>query len=90
MALSKVHAVKLLPDGRAISRCSAKPNDWILSVAEREVTCARCLAALAFDRQAAERVAHVIAEHDAREERRKVQQFLQRQKFMQRPGDDTL
>ena len=86
MISPKIHAIRLLPSGRAISRCHWKPNDWILASDELQVTCQRCLAGLAFDRKKEALILKSDQDHQARAERKAFQEFLQREKYVQPKG----
>jgi hypothetical protein len=91
----KVHAIRTLPSGRAISRCSWKPNDWILADVEAQVTCERCLSALKSDLESAALFNKAEEQHRDRAEKKQFQAFLQREKYLQpepgnkRTGDNT-
>ena len=79
----KIHAIRALPSGRAISRCSWKVNDWILADVESKVTCERCLSTLKSDREIAALFAKADEENRVRIEKKQFRAFLQRGKYIQ-------
>lgn len=84
----KVHAIRVLRNGREITRCSWKVAEWVTTDDPTKVTCPHCQAQLEFERQLLKRKASAEAEQKRLADQRRFQQFLNRQRVFAKQGDN--